>query len=77
MDADTSGLGSLLAAADAIRERGDRPIPPSLRPVLGPIHDRYAGAVGAGEALDAAAATRYALALLEGGRRLTGQAGIV
>ncbi len=76
-DADTSGLASLLAAADAIRERGDRPIPPSLRPVLSPIHDRYAGAVGAGEALDVASATHYALALLEGGRRLTGQAGIV
>ena len=71
VDADTAGLASLLATAAAIRRRGDRPIPPSLSPILGPLHDRHAGAVGTGEVLDAASATRYALALLEGGRRLT------
>ncbi|HEX4017898.1 MAG TPA: hypothetical protein VHX15_14280, partial [Frankiaceae bacterium] len=71
-DAGSAELAALLAAADAIRSRGDRPIPPSLRRVLGPIHERYTHPFGEpvdpAEALDAAAATRYALSLLEGGQ---------
>jgi predicted ATPase/DNA-binding SARP family transcriptional activator len=65
---DPTGLATLLAAADAIRTRGDRPIPPSLRRELGAVHERYTEAVEPVEALDAAAAARYALALLEGGQ---------
>ncbi len=77
-DADAAGLGALLAAAEAIRTRGDRPIPPSLRRILSPVHGRHASAVrAAGEALDAATAARYALALLDGERLLAGQPGIV
>jgi tetratricopeptide (TPR) repeat protein len=75
---DAAGLGALLAAAEAIRTRGDRPIPPSLRRILSPVHERHFGAASAaGDPLDAAAATRYALALLDGGRLLAGQPGIV
>ncbi len=65
------GLASLLATAEAIRSRGDRPIPPSLQPELAPLHELYTGAPGAPEVLDAGAATRYALALLEGDQLAT------
>ena len=41
---DASGLATLFDAADAIRVRGDRPMPPSLAPELAAIHDVYARA---------------------------------
>ncbi|HEX4432266.1 MAG TPA: BTAD domain-containing putative transcriptional regulator [Frankiaceae bacterium] len=62
---DPTGLATLLAAADAIRTRGDRPIPLSLRRHLDGVYERYSGSVDS-ETLDAGAATRYAIALLEG-----------
>ena len=77
-DVDAAGLGALLAAAEAIRTRGDRPS--RLRyDASSPrcTNVTFGAASAAGDPLDAAAATRYALALLDGGRLLAGQPGIV
>jgi ATP/maltotriose-dependent transcriptional regulator MalT len=60
-------IAQLLAAAAAIRARGDRPVPPSLRPKLAPLYDIYT--TGSQTALDAVSAARYALSLLEGEQR--------
>ncbi len=75
---ETSGLATLFAASDAIRARGDRPIPPSLRPELAAIHDLYASATDSTAAvLDGTEAARFALALLEGDQLAAAASGMV
>ncbi len=65
--ADNDAFQALLAAAGAIRSRGHRPVPPSLRRELDPIVKRAAGrSTGRLGVLDAATAAAYALTLLEG-----------
>jgi predicted ATPase/DNA-binding SARP family transcriptional activator len=65
--ADASSLAALFRAADAIRARGDRPVPPSLQPQWAAVHDVYIAGDGAPHAgLDPAEAARFAVALLDG-----------